>query len=128
MPMDENDISGTVVGDPALRATHEGCRARIAELRDDIAAIKAQIAAADLDRQARGGRTDARWFHRAKTALRHKQRELDLVTAHMAALTDKRRDGFKDCLIEIVRQDYDEDEWREVLDEAHRRHADGREA
>jgi hypothetical protein len=128
MPMDENNISGTVADDPALPVTREDCRVRIAELRDDVAAIKAQIAAADLDRQARGGRIDARWFHRAKTALRHKQRELDLVTARMATLADKRRDGFKDCLIEIVRQDYDDDEWREVLDEAHRRHAAGKEA
>ena len=125
--MDENDISAAG-RESALPATREGCRARIAELHDDIAAIRAQIAAADLDRQASRGRTDARWFHRAKTALRHKQRELDLVTARMAALADKRRDGFKDCLIDIVRQDYDDDEWREVLDEAHRRHAAGTEA
>lgn len=120
--MEESDTGVVVAGDPALLATREACRARIAELRDDIAAIKAQIAAADLDRQAKGGRTDARWFHRAKTALRHKQRELEAIAARMAALADKRREGFKDRLIEIVRQDYDEDEWRDVMDEAHRRH------
>ena len=107
---------------PALPETVEACRERIAALRDDIAAIKAQIAAADLDRQERGGRMDARWFHRAKTALRHKQRELEAITARMAALAAQRRDGFKDCLIAVMREDYDSEEWRAVLDEAHRRH------
>lgn len=108
-------------------ATREACRARMAELRDDIAAIKAQIAAADLRRQAEGSRMDAEWFHRAKTALRHKQRELEAVTARMAALGGE-RDAFKDCLIALLREDYDDAEWREVLEEAHRRHRAIREA
>jgi len=112
---------------PTLPETVEACRERIAALRDDIAAIKAQIAAADLDRQERGGRMDARWFHRAKTALRHKQRELETITARVAALAAQRRDGFKDSLIAVVREDYDPEEWRAVLDEAHRRHGAGAE-
>ena len=111
-----------VPGELELPNTRADCQRRIAELRDDIAAIKAQIAAADIDRQAAGGKTDARWFHRAKTALRHRQRELDALIAHMATLPDPRRDAFRDCLIAVVREDYDDQEWQEVLEEARRRH------
>ena len=76
-----------------------------------------------LEEPARG-KMDARWFHRAKTALRHKQREAAAITAHMATLPagPSRRDGFKDCLIEVLRSDYDDDAWRSVLDRAHRLH------
>lgn len=106
--------------------TREECRVRIGKLRDDIAAIKTQIAAADLDRQARGGRFDARWFHRAKTALRHKQREIEAVAARMAALPVERPDSFQDCLLEVVREDYDDEEWSAVLSEARERQAERR--
>ncbi len=109
------DISGP--------STREACRTRLAELKDDVAAIRAQIAAADMDRQSRNGKPDPRWFHRAKTALRHKQREIEALATHMATLPG-RRDGLKDCLIEVVREDYGDDEWRDVMDEAHRRHAE----
>lgn len=105
----------------ALPATTEACRARMAMLRDEIAAIKAQIAAADLDRQARRTRLDPRWFHRAKTALRHKQRELEALAARQATLARQTRDRFKDCLIAVVRADYDEEAWQAVLDETRRR-------
>jgi hypothetical protein len=106
---------------PELPPTREACRARLAELQSDIAAIRAQIAAADLERQSRRGKMDARWFHRAKTALRHKQREAAAITAHMATLPagPSRRDGFKDCLIEVLRPDYDDEAWRSALDRAH---------
>ena len=100
--------------------TREACRARLAELQDQIAAIKAEIAANDLDRQARRGRADARWFHRAKTALRHKQREVAELTVLLSTMPG-RKDALKDKLIEVVRGDYDEAGWSRVLDEAHRR-------
>lgn len=109
--------------DISLPATREACRTRLAELKDDVAAIRAQIAAADMDRQSRNGKPDPRWFHRAKTALRHKQREIEALATHMATLPG-RRDGLKDCLIEVVREDYGDGEWRDVMDEAHRRHAE----
>ena len=112
------DISGP--------STREACRARLAELKDDVAAIRAQIAAADMDRQSRNGKPDPRWFHRAKTALRHKQREIEALAARLAEMSARRSEEFKDCLIEVVREDYGDDEWREVMDEAHRRHS-GRE-
>ncbi len=108
---------------PNLPTSRADCRARLAELRDDIAAIKAQIAAADIERQKERGCMDPRWFHRAKTALRHKLREADEITVHMAMLPG-RRESFKDRLIEVVREDYDDAEWQDVLDEANRRHAE----
>lgn len=104
---------------PELPPTREACRARIAELEDEVAAIRAQIAAADLDRQQRRVPVDPRWFHRAKTALRHKQRQIAELRARMASLKPP-RDRLKDALIEVLRADYDDDAWRTVLDRAHR--------
>ncbi len=108
-------------GPPPTRAA---CRERLAVLQDEAAAIKAQIAAADLDRQARRGRVDPRWFHRAKTALRHRQHEIATLTAHMASLPleASRKDLFKDCLIEVLREDYEDGAWAAALAEARRRH------
>jgi hypothetical protein len=100
-----------------LPPSREACRARIAELEDDVAAIKAQIAAADLDRQQRRGAVDPRWFHRAKTALRHKQRQITALQAHLASLRPP-KDALKDQLIEVLRADYDEAGWAAVLDKA----------
>jgi hypothetical protein len=130
--MDDNIMEGAPEeGNPRpaalLPANRADCRARLAGVRDDIAAIKAQIAATDIARQKDRGRMDPRWFHRAKTALRHKQREAEQVTAHMASLPS-RKEAFKDRLIEVVREDYDDAEWRDVLDEAHRRHAEREDA
>jgi predicted nucleic acid-binding Zn-ribbon protein len=112
---------------PVLPSTREACRARLAELQDAIAAIKTEIATRDLDRQARGGRIDSRWYHRAKTALRFKQQEVTALTSHMASLPS-RRDALKDQLIAVLRADYDDLAWRAALDEARRRLGDGREA
>jgi hypothetical protein len=123
MPMSEVTI-GACAGDGngALPASRAACQARIAELQDEIAAIRAQIASADLDRQARRGRIDARWFHRAKTALRHRRRELAELTAHMTQLPAQagRKDRFQDCLIEVLRPDYQDDDWERKLTQAKR--------
>ncbi len=118
MPMSEVTIGACAgAGNGALPPSRAACQARIAELQDEIAAIRAQIASADLDRQARRGRIDPRWFHRVKTALRHRRRELVELTAHMASLPagPSRRDTFKDCLIEVLRADYQDDAWELVL-------------
>ena len=94
-------------------------RLRLAALDDNIARIRTQIAAADLERQARGKKIDPSWFHRAKTALRHLQRErTELLATGPAAAT--RRATLKDAIIEVVRRDHDEASWAAVLNEAHR--------
>lgn len=116
--MDTEIVGKANSGGNSLPQTPEACRIRLAELKDEIAA-------ADLARQAGGPRMDAGWFHRAKTALRHRQREVEAVTARLSALAAKGREGFKDALIAVLRQDYDDDRWRRALDEAHRRHAGG---
>lgn len=117
----DNPASEPPARPPAGRAA---CLARLADLHDEIAAIRAQIAAADLDRQARRGSGDARWFHRAKTALRHRQREAADITALLATLPSC-KDGLKDQIIAVVRPAYDDDAWHAVLDEAHRRLREG---
>ena len=63
---------------------------------------------------------DARWYHRARTALRHRQHEAAEIAVLMARLPG-RKDALKDLLIEVVRADYDETGWNRVMDEAHRR-------
>ena len=107
----------------SLPATREACRDRIIDLQSEIAAIRDQIAAADLDRQARGERMDARWYHRARTALRFKREEMSRIQEHLKRLPGGARDHktrLKDAIIETVRSDYDDAEWRQVMDDAHR--------
>lgn len=94
-------------------------RLRLAALDDSIARIRTQIAAADLERQAKGKKIDPSWFHRAKTAMRHLQRERAelLATGSAASL---RKSSIKDAIIEVVRREHDEASWAAILDEAHR--------
>src|SRR5512144_2268023 len=73
-----------------LPQTREACRARLAELAGDIAAIKTQIAAADLERQRRHARVDAKQFQAWRTALHQKQCEAQWITRHMATLPSRR--------------------------------------
>ena len=94
-------------------------RLRLAALDDAIARIRTQIAAADLERQARGKRIDPSWFHRAKTAMRHLQRErADLLATNPA--TAMRKAALKDAIIAVVRREHDEASWAAVLNEAQR--------
>ena len=94
-------------------------RLRLATLDDNIARIRTQIAAADLERQAKGKKIDPSWFHRAKTALRHLQRE----RAELLAATPTgsvRKAAVKDAIIAVARRGHDEASWAAVLDEARR--------
>jgi hypothetical protein len=104
-----------------MPATRAACRSAIDQLRGDIDAIKAQIAAADLERQAKRGKMDPRWYHRARTAIRHKRQQIAALTAHMQTLPvgPGRKAGFKDCLIEVLRDEFDEEAWQGFLDRAH---------
>jgi hypothetical protein len=102
-----------------LPATREACRERLAELAAEVAAVKARIAAADLERQRRRGRVDPRQFQEWRTALRDKQSEIERLTRHMATLPS-RRDAFKDRLIAVLRADYDDVAWQAALERAHR--------
>lgn len=102
-----------------LMPTREACRARLAELTREVAAIKTRIAAADLERQRRRGKVDPIRFQEAKTALLNKQREIAIITAHMAT-RPSRRDAFKDRLIEVLRADYEDTAWQTAVDRARR--------
>ncbi len=73
-----------------LPASRPACRAAIDQLRGEIDAIKAQIAAADLERQAKRGKMDPRWYHRARTAIRHKRQQIAALTAHLQTLPPDR--------------------------------------
>jgi hypothetical protein len=99
---------------------HPESRVRLAEIDDAIASIKTQIAAADLQRQANGKPINPSWFHRAKTALRHLQRE----RAGLVQQPSPRREAVKDCLIAVLRERHDEPTWLGLVAEARRR-ADG---
>jgi hypothetical protein len=101
-------------------ATRGAIRARLAEIDDAIAAIRTQIAAADLQRQASRKPLEPRWFHRAKTAMRHLQRERAELSTKLSALP-KPKDGLKDCVIAVLRERHDETSWARIMDEAHRR-------
>ena len=103
-----------------MPATRAACRAAIDQLRSDIDAIKAQIAAADLERQAKRGKMDPRWYHRARTAIRHKRQQIAELATHMQTLPagPGRKAGFKDCLIEVLRDEFDDEAWQSFVDRA----------
>lgn len=63
-----------------LPPTREACRMRLVELAAEAAAIKTQIAAADLERQRRQGKVDPKQFQAWRTALLGKQREIKRST------------------------------------------------
>jgi hypothetical protein len=101
-----------------LPSTRQACRVRLAGLADDVAAIKTQIAAADLERQRRRGKVDLQQFQAWWAALRSKRREIDRITRHMATLPTQ-RDAFKDRLIAVLRADYDDTAWQAAVERAH---------
>ena len=105
----------------------QGCRARMTALQGEIASIRIQIATTDIRRQTEKKALDAAWFHRAKTALRLKQQEIAQVGAHLATFdkgaAPRRRDGFKDALIEVVREKCNDDEWAVLVRRARNLHA-----
>jgi hypothetical protein len=115
-------VPSAPAGKAELPATRAGCRAAIDQLRGDIDAIRAQIAAADLERQAKRGRMDPRWYHRARTAIRHKRQQIAALAAHLQTLPADRKVEFKDCLIQILRDEFDVDAWNAFLDRAHALH------
>ncbi|HMQ92664.1 MAG TPA: hypothetical protein PKA33_15825 [Amaricoccus sp.] len=117
--IDLNDVDPSLAcpAPAQLPATRAEARARLIEIDDAIAAIRTQIAAADLKRQASRTPIDPDWFHRAKTALRHLERERAELREHVATLPGS-RDGIKDRIIALVREDYDDAGWARVLDAA----------
>ena len=117
--MDTLHSAGSAAAASLPETTPDARRLRLAALDDNIARIRTQIAAADLERQARGKKIDPSWFHRAKTALRHLQRErAELLATAPAAAT--RKAALKDAIIEVVRREHDDASWAAVLNEAHR--------
>jgi hypothetical protein len=117
------DISETLMDGDIIRplpATRAATRARLTEIEDAMAAIRTQIAAADLQRQASKKPIDPHWFHRAKTALRHLQRERAELLDHMGMLP-KPKEALKDCVIAVLRERHDATSWARIMDEAHRR-------
>jgi hypothetical protein len=122
--MEDRTLVACAAAGKAMPATRVECRTAIDQLRGDIDAIKAQIAAADLERQAKHGKMDPRWYHRARTAIRHKRQQIASLTAHMQTLPldPGRKAGFKDCLIEILRDEFDDAAWQSFLDRAHAIH------
>ena len=66
---------------------------------------------------------DPRWYHRARTAIRHKRQQIAALTAHMQTLpADRAKVGLKDCLIEVLRDEFDDETWNAFLDRAHALH------
>ena len=109
-----------------LPPTRDECRALLATLTGEVAAIKTRIAAADLERQRRRGQVDPVEFRQWRAALSDRQRQIERITRHMSALPSP-REALKDQLIEVLRADYDDGAWRAALDKAHLRLSQRRE-
>ena len=119
--IDLNDVDPSLAR-PApsqMPANRAEARARMIAIDDAIAAIRTQIAAADLKRQASRTPIDPDWFHRAKTAIRHLERERAELREIMATLPGP-RDRLKDHIIATVRPDYDDTDWAMVIEVATR--------
>ena len=104
--------------------TRAGLTAHLGAIDDDIAAIRNQLAAADMERQSTKKPIDVRWFHRAKTALRHLQQGRREVLARLAGLP-RPKDRLKDIIIAEARARLSPDAWQALLDAAHARIAGG---
>jgi hypothetical protein len=119
--IDLNDVDPTPssMQSGRLPATRAEARARLIAIDDGITAIRTQIGAADLKRQASRTPIDPDWYHRAKTALRHLERERAELRVAMSALPSD-RDRLKDRIIAVVREDYDDTGWARVLEAAQR--------
>ena len=117
--IDLNDVDSTLARPTPDRqpATRAEARARLIVIDDGIAAIRTQIGAADLKRQARRTPIDPDWFHRAKTALRHLERERAELRELMITLPGP-KDRLEDHIIAVVRPDYDDEAWSTVLEVA----------
>lgn len=100
-----------------LPPTRDECRALLATLTGEVAAIKTRIAAADLERQRRRGQVDPAQFQAWRAALSDRQRQIERLTRHMATLPSP-RDALKDRLIAVLRADYDDGAWQAVVDRA----------
>lgn len=94
-------------------------RQRLIEIDDTITKIRTQIASADLARQRSGKPIDPNWFYRARTAMRHLQRERAEIVAAMD--NRQRRDRLKDAIIATLRERHDEAAWSAVMAEARMR-------
>ena len=92
---------------------------RLIEIEDAIAKIRTQIATADLARQRTAKPIDPDWFHRARTALRHLNRERAELIARQGGR--RRRERLKDAIIAILRERHDSAAWTAVLAEARTR-------
>ena len=117
--IDLNDVDSTLARPTPDRqpATRAEARARLIVIDDGIAAIRTQIGAADLKRQASRTPIDPDWFHRAKTALRHLERERAELRELMITLPGP-KDRLKDHIIAVVRPEYDDEAWAMVLEVA----------
>ena len=92
---------------------------RLIEIEDAIAKIRTQIATADLARQRTAKPIDPDWFHRARTALRHLNRERAEIVARQGGR--RRRECLKDMIIAVLRERHDGAAWSAVLAEARAR-------
>jgi hypothetical protein len=121
--MEDRTLVPSASAGKAMPTTRAECRAAIDQSRGGIDAVKPQIAAADLERQGNCGKMDPRWCHRAWTAIRHKRQHITALPAHLQTLPPDRKVGFKDCLIEVLRDEFDDEAWPTFLDRSHTLHA-----
>ena len=109
------DAAPAAANDPGLPdATRQ-----LIEIDNAIAKIRTQIATADLERQRLTRPIDPDWYHRARTALRHLNRERAELIARQGGR--RRRERLKDAIIAVLREQHDPAVWTAVLAEARAR-------
>lgn len=114
-----SEISTTVkefgLPDFSPPVTVSEARARIAELNAAIASIDDQARYRELSNTL-----DAGWYRKAKTSRRYKSLERDRLQNWILDQSDRAVGArtLNDCIVEVVRGDYLDDDWEGVLEEA----------
>lgn len=101
-----------------LPTTLDECDAAIRQSMANIASMRDQIAAHDLAVQMKEKPQDVHWLNRVRKARRMREAELAELRALRPKLKPVRPLDLRDFIIEAVRCDYSDEEWRDVMNEA----------
>lgn len=100
----------------------EALREQVLALQDEIVGLRILMATKDAQRQQRREAVDAQWLLSTKTLLQAKRLELGRLQAKLVGMESRARkstewlrilprEAFRDALLEVVRQECDDEVW-----------------
>lgn len=91
------------------------------EIQGDIDRINGQLADARRAAASDGDYSDADWYRRAETALRHKGRLMQRIQLELTRLRGKQSNKLESAFIEAARELLLPDVFQNIMDAAHER-------